>query len=346
MTQTDKKIVEGILRKAEALCPEVLDMIGVYGSAATGDIHDKSDLDLLILINDPKGYVLADGFVLEDLGVGYDMYCTTWESLEDDAKCGYGHISKLMDSKLLYVREDSLTARLNALREKAAAVLSSGECRERAMEAFDTAKKFFADCITEDSVSSVRKYSAAVISCILDAVILWNGRYFKRGVKRTFEELAELKLPFDIESLIMSVIKAEEREDIQNCLTELMKAVKNYLLLPCEKEAPSKDNIRRTYEEMYSNWRNKMPEAAQRGDIFSSFMNMASCQYMLDGIASGVDINEIDIMAHFDPKNIYGNAEAFDSALGLYLEEYRKAGINPRRFPNIDEYLKDYLNDI
>ena len=346
MTQTDKKIVEGILRKAEALCPEVLDMIGVYGSAATGDIHDKSDLDLLILINDPKGYVLADGFVLEDLGVGYDMYCTTWESLEDDAKCGYGHISKLMDSKLLYVREDSLTARLNALREKAAAVLSSGECRERAMEAFDTAKKFFADCITEDSVSSVRKYSAAVISCILDAVILWNGRYFKRGVKRTFEELAELKLPFDIESLIMSVIKAEEREDIQNCLTELMKAVKNYLLLPCEKEAPSKDNIRRTYEEMYSNWRNKIPEAAQRGDLYSSFMNMASCQYMLDGIVSGVHINEIDIMAPFDPENLYGNAEAFDSALGLYLEEYRKAGLSPRRFANIDEYLKDYLKDI
>ena len=346
MTQTDKKIVEGILRKAEALCPDALDMIGVYGSAATGDVHDKSDLDLLILINDPKGYVIADGFILEDIGIGYDIYCTTWESLEDDAKCGYGHISKLMDSKLLYVREDSLTSRLNTLREKAAAVLSSGECRERAMEAFDTAKKFFADCITENSDSSVRKYSAAVISCILDAVILWNGRYFKRGVKRTFEELAELKLPFDIESLVMSVIKAEEREDIKTCLTELMKAIKDYLVLPCEKEAPSKDNIRRTYEEMYSNWRNKIPEAAQRGDLYSSFMNMASCQYMLDGIVSGVDINEIDIMAPFDPENLYGNAEAFDSALGLYLEEYRKAGISPRRFANIDEYLKDYLKDL
>ena len=346
MTQIDKKIVEGILRKAEALCPEVLDMIGVYGSAATGDIHDKSDLDLLILINDPKGYVLADGFILEDVGIGYDIYCTTWESLEDDANCGYGHISKLMDSKILYVRDEAVTSRLNALREKAAAVLSSGECRERALEAFDTAKKFFADCITEDSVSSVRKYSAAVISCILDAIILWNGRYFKRGVKRTFEELAELDLSFDIESLIISVIKAELQEEIKTCLTELMRAIKDYLVMPCEKEAPSKDNIRGTYEEMYSNWRNKMPEAAQRGDLYSSFMNMASCQYMLDGIASGVDINEIDIMAHFDPQNLYGNAEAFDSALGLYLEEYRKAGISPRHFPNIDEYLKDYLKDI
>lgn len=34
------------------VCPGALAMIGVYGSMLTGDVHEKSDLDLLIVIND------------------------------------------------------------------------------------------------------------------------------------------------------------------------------------------------------------------------------------------------------------------------------------------------------
>ena len=43
------------------MCPDSLALIGVYGSVATGDEHEKSDLDLMILINDENGCVLAEG---------------------------------------------------------------------------------------------------------------------------------------------------------------------------------------------------------------------------------------------------------------------------------------------
>lgn len=51
--------------KAEALCPDSLALIGVYGSVITGDEYEKSDLDLMILINDENGQVLAYGFMTE-----------------------------------------------------------------------------------------------------------------------------------------------------------------------------------------------------------------------------------------------------------------------------------------
>lgn len=53
------------------MCPDSLALIGVYGSVATGDEYGKSDLDLMILINDENGQALADGFIIDDVDIGY-----------------------------------------------------------------------------------------------------------------------------------------------------------------------------------------------------------------------------------------------------------------------------------
>lgn len=47
-------------------------------------LYDKSDLDLLILINDDNGWKLGCTFIQDDLQVGHDIYCTNWEGLEYD----------------------------------------------------------------------------------------------------------------------------------------------------------------------------------------------------------------------------------------------------------------------
>ena len=44
------------------------------------------------------------------------------------------------------------------------------------------------------------------------------------------------------------------------------------------------------HEEMYSNWRNKVEEAAEFGNIYASFANLCCLQHMIDAIASDVNI--------------------------------------------------------
>ena len=97
MNDINKTIINAVIKKAEALCPDSLALIGIYGSVAAGDEHKKSDLDLMILINDKNGWILADGFILDDIDVGYDIYCTDWDMLEEDAQCNHAHLSKLFD---------------------------------------------------------------------------------------------------------------------------------------------------------------------------------------------------------------------------------------------------------
>lgn len=346
MNDINKAIIDAVIKKADALCPNSLALIGVYGSVATGDEHEKSDLDLMILINDENGWVLAEGFILDDVDVGYDIYCTNWDMLERDAQCNYAHLSKLFDSMIVYCKDQSALKKLDEMKRKAAELLASDKRYEKADNAYCEAKKMFAEVYLTESLSKVRSCAGAAIEFIEDAVMLYNGQYFRKGTKRTFDELSQLKLPFDLETIIIDIIRAETVEKIRERLKELLVLTKEYLQVPKKKESPSAANLWGTYEEMYSNWKNKMSEAKDRDDVYSSFMNLLSLQYMFHEIAEGIAVDDFEIMDKFNPKNLEENAGVFDKALSNYLAEYEKVGICPKHFGNVEEFVEDYYKEM
>ena len=346
MNEMNRTMIDAIIKKADALCPDSLAMIGVYGSVITGDEYEKSDLDLLILINDEKGQVLADGFILDDIDIGYDIYCTSWDMLENDAQCDHAHLSKLIDSKIVYCKDKSALKRLDEIRRKAAELLASDRRFEKADKAYSDAKKLLAEVYLTQSVSKARSCAGAAITFIENAVMLYNGQYFRKGTKRTLDELKQLGLPFDMEARILAVIQAETVEKIRAELTEVFILTDEYLQVPKKKELPSAENLRGTYEEMYSNWKNKMVEAADRDDVYSSFMNLLSLQYMFHEITECIAVDGFEIMDKFNPKNLEENVEVFNQALNKYLAEYEKAGICPRHFESMTEFAEDCNKEI
>ena len=113
----NRRIVEAVLQKEKILCPGAVALIGIYGSFQTGEVHPLSDLDLLILINDDRGWQLATDFIQDDLGVGHDIYCTSWDSLWQDACFSHPHISKLMDARIVYCADETYRIELEELRK-------------------------------------------------------------------------------------------------------------------------------------------------------------------------------------------------------------------------------------
>lgn len=349
LNETNRKIIDAIIKKAERECPRSLALIGVYGSVLTGDTHERSDLDLLILLNDEDGRRLSDGFILDDACVGYDIYCTTREMLHDDAECTHAHLSKLLDSEIVYEGDETAKEWLFLQRERAKTILSSEKRFERAEKALADAKSAFAECFLSDSVGDVRFFSGEVIYHILNSVMLYHGKYFRFGVKRTFEELYALGLPFDLPEKILSVIKAVSVGEQRREVTSLLHTIIEYYKTEPEKEEPSHENLSGTYEEMYSNWKNKMREAEKNGDVFSSFMNTMSLYGMLldieNGVSVGIPNGNITLVENFDSENLSKNRENFDRALLSYLDEYKKIGLHPKRFSNVDEFINAYLKN-
>ncbi len=344
MDQICQKIIDAVIARAEKVCPDSLAFIGVYGSMATGDVWEKSDLDLLILIKDNAGWKLGDGFILDDTDVGYDIYCTNWEMLEGDAACAHAHLSKLMDAKVVYVKDPDTLDKLDALRKKAVECLASEKRFEQAGDALQKAKMCYAECCLSSSLSQVRTWAGCAVNVLLDAVMLYHGRYFHYGIKRTFEEVSELKLPFDMAGMVCTVVRAETAQEVTESLKILLCAVRDYLHFPQNRTEATAENLRGTYEEMYSNWKNKMVEAAAGNDVFASFMNLLSLQYMIHGLAAETTIEDFEIMDQFDPADLAANARAFDGALQKYLAEYEKHGVEVRHHANVDAFVTAYLD--
>ncbi|MBR4798157.1 MAG: nucleotidyltransferase domain-containing protein [Oscillospiraceae bacterium] len=344
LKESHRKIAEAVLEKAKSRCRGGIDLLGVYGSASTGDLHGRSDLDLLIVLADENEWpAVSEAFILDDEQVGYDIYCTTWRMLEEDAECSGANISKLMDSELLFAGSGEAAARLEALRNRAREILESDERFGKAQEALQRGFTPYALAMTADTMAKKRAYAAYVISQCMDAVMLFNGRWFRKGVKRTFEELEGLILPVSFEENIRSVIRAENGKETDDALTALLGSVMDMLRREEKRPRPSAEQLRGTYEEMYSNWRGKMREAADRGDEYVSFMSMAFMNYMLDGIAENCEIPEYDLMEDFSALDLGKNADILDEVMEKYLQEYGKAGIEPKHYSDADAFLKEYL---
>lgn len=140
------------------------------------------------------------------------------------------------------------------------------------------------------------------------------------------------------------MIRAGSVREIQHCLNVLLRLVNNHLQFPIEKKAPTAENLCGTYEEMYSNWKNKMTEAADRGDMYSSFMNLLSLQMMFRELAAEIALEPIDVMASFHPENLADNAVNFDQAIREYLSVYKRLHLPVREFTDIEAFIREYLS--
>ena len=350
----NRKIIDAVIRKEQAVCPGAIALIGIYGSFQTGDIHPLSDLDLLILINDDRGWQLGKAFIQEDLGVGHDIYCTTRESLRQDAEYDHPHISKLMDAQIVYCADEKYRIELETLREQVRKKLAEPfgeEDYRKAEKELKEARCCYADAMTAEALNDARRSAGGVIFFAENALALLNKTYFCKGVSRRREELDAMeRKPDHLCGMIENVLAATTVEDLKEQLTQLMKGldfcfrqVKGQL--PRKKKPAGADTLSGTYEEMFSNWHGKMAQAAEKGDRHLAFMSLESLNEMLNDISSEVDIGTYDVLSAYDPGDLRKTADGFDRILRQYLKEYEKAGLRPARYADVDEFAAEYMRN-
>lgn len=391
----NKRIIDTILRKAERDLPGVLDLVGIYGSFMSGDVHEKSDLDLLIVIRTPEGYALADGMILDDVRIGYDLYCMTWDGLAEEARFRDPNISRLMDAEIVWSAGDEVLQKLETLRDQVRDQQSRpyGEADyETAAAVLDEAKQAYRMLMEQDTLAGAYRWAARALNSLENAVAMLNRHYFRLGGRRRYQELRQLEhIPADFCEKIEEVTSARSISSIQNGIKGLLdetagcfEQVQKFYGLQVrdegetfqddhnpaqEEERPAgeksdaeepdgrmlddrerdgkkpaaAENLRGTYEEMYSNWRNKMYLAAETGDRRLSLLTLASLDAMLQEIGEEIDIPDYPVMEIYDPDNLGQNAEGFDRILEEYQKVYEKAGMAVNHFPDVDAWAEAYL---
>lgn len=351
LEERNRKIVDAIINKADIVCPGALALIGIYGSFMMGEYNEKSDLDLLILINDDRGWQLGCSFIQDDLQVGHDIYCITWEQLQSDAGYEHPNISKLMDAQIVYCADEKYRERLNKLRQNAKDIMTapfSEEDYAKAEMMLKEAEHHYAMAMLSEQQSEVSGLAGGSIYYVENAIAMLNKQYFHYGTKRAYEELNAMQnRPDKLCAMIDDIISADSPALVKEHLTLLMKETRAVFrqvqeTIMVQKKPVTDDTLTGTYEEMYSNWRNKMYAAAESGNRHLAFMSLVSFHAMLLDVGSEADIDRYDAMGIYDPRDLHKTARAYDDILTEYLKEYQKAGIQPKHYDDIDAFVRDY----
>ena len=347
----NQKIIDAVLEKEKALCPGAIALIGIYGSFQTGDIHPLSDLDLLILINDEGGRQLQKAFIQEDLGVGHDIYCTTWESLRRDAAYEDPNISKLMDSRIVYCADEKYRNELERLRAQVRQTLAEPFCEadlRKAEKMLQEARQCYAEAMIRDELPQVRRFAGGVLYFAENAIAMLNKTWFRKGVSRRYEELGAMpKRPEKLCARIEDVLTAGTAALLKEHLTVLMKELtacfeaERQALQP-EKRAADAEALSGSYEEMFSNWHGKMQLAAENGDRHLAFMSLSSLHEMMADIGSLTKTGSYDALAAYDPADLQKTAEGFEEILESYRQIYESIGLQAEVYADIDAFISAY----
>jgi predicted nucleotidyltransferase len=349
LKQKNKELIDIVTKKVQKEYQNDIDLIGVCGSFFTGDFHEKSDLDLLVVLNNERGRGFSKCFILD--GVGYDLYGSPWIKLEKMAAFEHTFVSHVIDVDIVYCREPECRERFMQLRQKALNIIDgpmTKEILEKSKKHLDDAIRAYGEMMLEEEIGTVRQLSGGVIRYLTDTVCFLNHNYFKLGVKHQLKEMLAMKrVPKHFDQYFNGVMYAASVPAIKDTTAKLIKTVKEmYEEIAgeiLEKTVPTKDKLKGTYEEVWSNWKNKIQYAAKHKDILLAFSSGVSCQEFYDEMHRELGTVSINLMQHFEANNLDSFANEFEKAMELYKEAYDKLQMEVVTYDSMAAFREDYL---
>lgn len=345
----NQRIIQAVKTKADLVCPGAVDLIAIVGSFASGEYHEKSDLDLLIVINQESGWKLSKTFILED--VGHDVYCQTWEDLEHTAEYPDPHVAKLLEATIVYTASPTAENRYYLLRDRLKEVLARPLCSEDIEKAegyYHSALGTLGKLFLSDSDRECAYQSAILLYYTEYVVYMANKSYVHHGIQGIPAEMEAFGcLPDGFADAYHKLIMAEGMANIQQAAKSLVRLTGDFLaslrnrLFP-KAEIPS-EALKGTYEEAFSNWRWKMYRAVQLNSLYLSLMTAASCQNYYDEFEARFQLPRFDLFAGFSKKDLSVSAVKFDDVLEEFGHLYGKVGLKICRYPTFEEFEQDYL---
>lgn len=352
LVEKNENLINMVIERAKRDFPEDIAIIGLSGSFSTGDLHEKSDLDLIIINNTYRGWEISSAFILDD--VGYDIYCTPWDTrIEAEANLESPMVSCLTNMKVLYCAKPEYLERLKAYQKKALDELAKPigiASLARAEKCINKAKQYYSEALLSDEIGAVRYASGNLSFEVINAINCLNNTCFQHGLRRYLDELRTLKyLPENFEKTYMDIVNSKSVVEIRSAAFILLKDIatlydKMYAEL-IEHPVPTYDNLNGTYEELWCNLRNKVINSTQAKDKSYAFLTAVCAQDYLDEMTADRGTKKFNVMKYFSSDALDAFRESFMQIMDKYLDEYKKVGREVIHYDSFEELYKAYMGN-
>lgn len=355
----NKKIIEIIMEQIKEKCPDSIDMIAIGGSFCNGDIYEKSDLDLVIISRDDKAKCLDKCFILDD--VAMDVYTHDWTGFEQMAEYPHPYVTKLIDLDIIYVHDEDVLKHYKEIQSKLKANMSNENLvLQNIQEHFNKANSELTKLNqNENDLGGAYRCLARIIREVEFIIYMANKSYVKRGTKRVPEEICSMTdLPNDFIEIYTDITNCKSVFEIKEKANKLLGCITTFVsekgieYIPTfneKNETKRKElmpnNLFGTYEEIYSNWKNKMIHAVSINSRYLSFVTMNSCQEFYDEMASMFNIPQIELIANYNPNDLGFNVNSFNICMEQWLKLYRTHGVEVNYYANLNELENLYKPD-
>ncbi|MBQ8509686.1 MAG: nucleotidyltransferase domain-containing protein [Clostridia bacterium] len=297
-----RRLLDVYLRVIRERYAADVSLLLVYGSAVNGTADERSDLDVLCIPKTPRGWELAQTFLLD--GVGQDMWCADWTVLERMADFDDTRLSILLDSQTAYIGADEDLARLNTLRARARAMLAGAPLYDKTAAHLERAEACYGRlCIRFDWTTAGELLSEAA-----DAWCILHRTYLRFGIKRLPPKLASLT-----------------DGDFMRNAASLLSDLRAMLPKPSHKPTPG------LYEELASTW-NKLRRACGQGDTPCALLAASGLQ----------NETGVDLLSAFNPRDLSKLRAAADSTEAAYLDTLNANNIPVRRYTSLEKLEQFY----
>lgn len=350
LLKKNQQLIDMVIERVKRDFVEDIAIVGLTGSFSTGDFHEKSDLDLIIINNTDRGWEISSCFILGD--VGYDIYCTPWETrIKDQSLLASDHAGCLLDMEILYCGKEAYMERLEAYRENARKLLAEPIGRgnlERAAKVLDRAKVSYAEMMTADHIGKKKLTTSQMVLQLINGLVQMNNTYIKGGTIRYVSELKKLKyVPDKFNDLYEKLIMADDEITIEASALKLLKCVVAYYKQLwdqfVETESPSYDNLEGSYEELWCNCKNKVLRTTQVNDLSYTYHVARDAQLFFDEMREMFGTVEVDLMTDFRADNPEALNQSFLEAMALYKKEYDQVGREILKFNDFESLYKHFM---
>lgn len=347
----NQRLIDMVIERAKRDYPDDIALIGLTGSFSTGDFHEGSDLDLIIINESDRAWGMAKCFILGD--VGYDVYMTPWSPrVEAQAKLESPMVSHLLDLQILYCSKPEYMEKFQAYQRRAREELSKpiGEaCLKRARKWLDKMKQDYASCEMEDEIGPVRYAAGGVLYNAVNALTQMNNTYIGRGIRRYREIVAGYEFrPEGFLNDFDRIVAANSVPALRDAALSMLRGVdalwRDMDARYCAHLAPTHENLKGTYEEFWCDCRGKVLGAAQSGDSAYLFLAAFCAQSYLDEMHGEVcGVQRFDLMRQFDARDPGAFRDSFLRVMDEYEAEYRKVGRAVERYGTFEELYRAYM---
>ena len=356
LKEKNNRILSKILDKIKKEYPDKVDIVAIGGSFCSGLYHEKSDFDTVIIAND-KVDKLSRCFIMDE--IGQDIYYTFWDRFEHMAKYEDMFSTKLKELEIVYYRNEEVLKKYMQLQKQLDMNMSDEEKNKTTIDKYLDSIISKKNTINKtNNLNELYKLVGSLMNDIENTLFINNKMYLFGGTKNILTELYFMdNIPENFIDEYKKVLDLNNINDIKDWTNSIVNTMLIYFNKADNKEIvyefdtnkEVKEDITRsaligTYEELYSNYYNKLLNAAKTNNKYLSFRTMIDAQGFFDEFTCKFVLPEFSLLDKYNSSDLMANLNAFTTLLNKWKKLYEQFQIDVEEYDSIEELYSVSLN--